>query len=1037
MSNVSKAALALFDAGIITIPIALDGSKRPIGMWGKFAEEPPARAQVELIFKRHCGIAVLCGPTSGGLECIDFDQPGYFESFAELVNDIAPWLLDKLCRIQTPRGDGYHLYYRTDAIQGNQKLAFLLIDGKKQTAIETRGKGGYAIIPPSPAEAHPTKRQYKHVGGPTLANVQRITNEEREILLSAAQSMNLVSEDSKDDKASQPSVDGSDLRPGDDYNLRAEWRPLLEKHGWSVIRNRGEVTHWQRPGKDGKGISATTGHCGDKLYVFSSNAAPFESGRTCSKFWAYALLEHGGDFKAASKQARKDGYGSPLKRKSTPPVAQINNQVPPHDIAPMPSDDDAPPPDVIPLSVDEAERIACDKPGWFLSGEGFPRLLATREHKSLWMSVLDVFRRTKIRRDIEKELKAYDKRESLRSAVAYDGVEDLIPLLTKNAPASGAPIVPREYVIKPESGRGEYKLYRFEIRERKDGPVKIFFPVCDRIPILSAILHHENGSREIECAWPDMGSGVWQKRAIRFEHAFDGGEIVKALVPYGFPVTSQTRHEMVRWLDAYMRTNEHELEHRQVSESCGYQRSGGFLLGEEFIGSDSDRPVDFAAAGDGEEQIVEGLQSTKGTRDAWIKMLHAVHGRPKLEIALYASLAAPLLKPLDASNFAIEWAGKTSGGKTTALRLAASVWGQNNESESSSLIQTWSTTVVGAERYMETLCDLPVLLDDTQAAEERNGKRPTLERVIYQLTSGGKMRGDKVGSRSRGKWRTVLLSTGEQKITDMVKGGGAAARVLTVWGSPTDGMSGAEVGKLRSEMSANFGHIGRDWIRFIVDNEDKWPQWQALHSELQAKYMNDPRMLGLADQGIAGRMANYMAVLGVAAQLAIDALDLPWGADETDPVAACVADFAEEMEQDSRTDRAMEDMVDFLGAHKASIQGTHEAKQNGSKPPPSGWIGVLRHGQYLDAFTTQLRELLETLGHHGKATLRHWADDGRLIREGKSIRLRVRDPDTQETVSVYRFKLQTIEDYGLTFSAPNGKTGSFHEPQERLSTEAV
>ena len=89
MSNVSKAALALFDAGITTIPIALDGSKRPIGMWGEWIEGPPPRAQVDLMFKKACGIAVLCGPTSGGLECIDFDQPGYFENFADLLNDIA------------------------------------------------------------------------------------------------------------------------------------------------------------------------------------------------------------------------------------------------------------------------------------------------------------------------------------------------------------------------------------------------------------------------------------------------------------------------------------------------------------------------------------------------------------------------------------------------------------------------------------------------------------------------------------------------------------------------------------------------------------------------------------------------------------------------------------------------------------------------------------------------------------------------------------------------------------------------------------
>lgn len=435
MSNVSKAALALFDAGITTIPIALDGSKRPIGMWGEWIEGPPPRAQVELMFKKHCGLAVLCGPTSGGLECIDFDQPGYFDSFAELVNDLAPGLLDKLCRIETPRGDGYHLYYRTTVTQGNQKLAFLMIDGKKQTAIETRGKGGYAIIPPSPAEAHPTKRTYKHVSGPTLVNVQHITDEEREILLSAAQSMNLVAEEHAEEQRApkHDPVAGEELRPGDDYNRRGDWRELLERHGWKVIRHRGDVTHWQRPGKDGKGISATTGHCGDKLYVFSSNAAPFTSGRTCSLYWAYTLLEHGGNFANASRQLRKDGYGSPRKKnaKREQEVKQLADRfdqafaprpTPPPDVfdsTPPPSDDDAPfdmappSPAVERLTARKLEEMMDDDPTAAFQPGTFERLAAMREDRAEWVAICELMRRRKQKQALNTALKEHDRNKRL------------------------------------------------------------------------------------------------------------------------------------------------------------------------------------------------------------------------------------------------------------------------------------------------------------------------------------------------------------------------------------------------------------------------------------------------------------------------------------------------------------------------------------------------------------------------------------------------------------------------------------------------
>ncbi len=451
MSTVSKAALALFDAGITTIPIALDGSKRPIGLWAEWIEKPPARQQTELMFKKPCGLAVLCGPTSGGLECIDFDQPGYFDNFKDLLNDISPGLIDKLVCIQTPRGDGFHLYYRTTATQGNQKLAFLMVGGKKQTAVETRGKGGYAIIPPSPAEAHPSKRTYKHVGGPTLINVQSITDEERDILLDCARSLNLVAEEHPEERkhaAAAPLVEGEELTPGQDFERRGDWHDLLKRNGWTVIRNRGEVTHWQRPGKDGKGISATTGHCGDKLYVFSSNAAPFNSERVYNKFGAYALLECGGNFSDAARALRKAGFGSPRKKnaKRTQEVKQVAERfeqafsgVPPAEDIPMPGDFDAPyeqqqEPVVERLTAAKLEEMMDDVPtAAFLPGT-FERLVAMREDRAEWVAICELMRRRKQKNALNNALKDHDRKVRMGMADDAGWKKQLLYRETKDGP---------------------------------------------------------------------------------------------------------------------------------------------------------------------------------------------------------------------------------------------------------------------------------------------------------------------------------------------------------------------------------------------------------------------------------------------------------------------------------------------------------------------------------------------------------------------------------------------------------------------------
>jgi hypothetical protein len=115
---------------------------------------------------------------------------------------------------------------------------------------------------------------------------------------------------------SGPTRDGGGAgdRPGDDFNRRASWDEVLPGKGWVVARRTGDVTHWRRPGKKPPGTSATTGKChsavgGDLLYVFSSNAQPFEPERCYSKFSAYALLYHRGDFGAAASQLAREGFG--------------------------------------------------------------------------------------------------------------------------------------------------------------------------------------------------------------------------------------------------------------------------------------------------------------------------------------------------------------------------------------------------------------------------------------------------------------------------------------------------------------------------------------------------------------------------------------------------------------------------------------------------------------------------------------------------------------------------------------------------------
>jgi putative DNA primase/helicase len=88
------------------------------------------------------------------------------------------------------------------------------------------------------------------------------------------------------------------------------WTDILTPHGWTLLHTAADVGFWRRPGKTEPSPSATTNYKGcDLLYVFSSNAYPFEPETTYSKFAAFATLNCGGDYRLAAQRLARLGFG--------------------------------------------------------------------------------------------------------------------------------------------------------------------------------------------------------------------------------------------------------------------------------------------------------------------------------------------------------------------------------------------------------------------------------------------------------------------------------------------------------------------------------------------------------------------------------------------------------------------------------------------------------------------------------------------------------------------------------------------------------
>lgn len=307
----------LIDAGLSVIPI-VKGEKRPaLPKWDLYQKE---RITFEEFSSKYpdSDVALICGNISGGVEVLDFDN--HFldaeATFTDFYNipEVA-LLIAKGMPIVETRSGGYHVFFKSKYSAGNKKLARRKNDkGKPECLIETRGEGGYVLVSPSAG--------YRIVDG-SLDNIPELTEDERELLLSACKSFNEYYGDAKQNLPNTAQANG--VRSGDDYNAsnagRSEMESSLRGHGWTSTNG----IHWMRPNKKaGSGISATLGKVAPNMfYVFSTNASPFEDGQGYFPFAVRALLEFRGDYAECAKDLGKRGFGSDSKIKSAVAKAAV------------------------------------------------------------------------------------------------------------------------------------------------------------------------------------------------------------------------------------------------------------------------------------------------------------------------------------------------------------------------------------------------------------------------------------------------------------------------------------------------------------------------------------------------------------------------------------------------------------------------------------------------------------------------------------------------------------------------------------------
>ncbi|MFI7014122.1 bifunctional DNA primase/polymerase [Streptomyces sp. NPDC050164] len=337
-------AREMHDAGLCVLPIKADGTKAPALKWTpyKVHRSTPDEHDAWFTGGRPRGIAVVYGEVSGNVEMLEFEGLAVREGLLDEVTEIMeasglgePWSAILNGWVTESPSGGRHFRVRLEGstVPPNRKLAQRLAGEDEYTPeerqrvaekpgtkiirvlVETRGEGGYGLVEPSGGAVHASGRPYLRIAG-SPASIPVLDGDTMGAIRDVCRMVDQMPTPEAPKTAPRPQEplpDGG-LRPGEDYESRADWADIL-RGVFRPIITRGHTTYWGWADGVG-GVKATTGRDPekDRLWVFATGSE-FQADTPYSKFGAYTLLEHGGDYKASASALRRQGYGTPTPRR--------------------------------------------------------------------------------------------------------------------------------------------------------------------------------------------------------------------------------------------------------------------------------------------------------------------------------------------------------------------------------------------------------------------------------------------------------------------------------------------------------------------------------------------------------------------------------------------------------------------------------------------------------------------------------------------------------------------------------------------------
>ncbi len=358
------------------------------------------------------------------------------------------------------------------------------------------------------------------------------------------------------------------------------------------------------------------------------------------------------------------------------------------------------------------------------------------------------------------------------------------------------------------------------------------------IPVLPTAILENMDSRTEKLELSFFKHNRWQTLITERSVTANRNAIIK-LADKGLEVNSDNAGTLVTYIADVVAWSLPYLPHKPAKSVMGW-------VGDEFM------PYTDKIVFDGDDQFKYLYRAVthKGNLNDWVDFIRPLRQNLELRLCMAAAFASPLIELIGENPFVFHLWGGTGAGKTIALMVAMSIFGDPSMGKMTRTMNMTANSMLTTAAFLR---NLPFAGDELQTIKSRWTNYDNLIMCITEGVDRGRMSYDKVNEIKA--WKCSFIFSGEEPCIKQASGGGAKNRVIEVECKDKIVENGNLVANF---VRTHFGCAGEPYIEKIK-TEDVNEQYKTLFAEiLKSTDTTDKQAGAMTLMLVADRIASQL-----------------------------------------------------------------------------------------------------------------------------------------------------------------------------------